>query len=375
MAIYVRCAKCKTDHRVGTKKCSSCGQPLGKGKRLYKVVVTLFGKRKTKIVPTLDLAQSVESKWKGKIVREEYDLEPKRRITLGEFWEKHYLPWAKTNKKSWRDELGVWRTHLIHLADKDMHAITTWDVDAIIHTMKKKGRAPATIVKVTNILSGLFTTARKWKLYDGNNPCRDAKRPTVNNKRVAYLSGHELDALLKVLETWRNPFDAAFIKMILLTGARRGELFNLKWSDIDFEEKRLTWRDPKGKLDVTIPLSDGAIELLQSLPRTSEYVFPGRNDGQRKDFKWGWQKIKEQAGIPSNFRLHDLRHHYATTLIKEGCDLYTVKELLGHKDITTTMRYAHIVEEVKRKAVNAADKAIRRAVGSKGKVLKFQREG
>src|SRR5208337_2444186 len=131
-------------------------------------------------------------------------------------------------------------------------------------------------------------------------------------------------------------------------GLRRGELFKLTWDDVDFERSMVTLRTPKGGKTTTLPLSVQAIEVLRSLDVTSSFVFPGKkgkkpgeDDKQRTDFKGPWLRIRKAAGLPDDFRFHGLRHHFASTLVSSGVDLGIVRELLTHKHVGTTERYAH----------------------------------
>ena len=149
--------------------------------------------------------------------------------------------------------------------------------------------------------------------------------------------------------------------MALLTGMRRGELFRLKWEDLDFERGFIHIRDPKGGQDQKIPLNDKVRELLQSHPRgDSPYVFPGRGGRKRVDINQQVNQIKEAAGLPRDFRaLHGLRHVFASMLASSGqVDLYTLQKLLTHKSSIMTQRYAHLRDQALRKAADLAGNLI-----------------
>jgi integrase len=148
------------------------------------------------------------------------------------------------------------------------------------------------------------------------------------------------------------------MRMVLFTGMRRGELFKLKWADLDFERGFIHIRDPKGGIDMKIPMNRSAKEILEAHPRTaSEYVFPGRGGGQRTDINKQVSRIKKKAGLPKNFRaLHGLRHVYASMLASSGqVDMYTLQKLLTHKSPQMTQRYAHLRDDALRKAATVAD--------------------
>jgi integrase len=138
---------------------------------------------------------------------------------------------------------------------------------------------------------------------------------------------------------------------------RRGELFKLKWDNLDFRNNFINIKDSKGQIDTKIPLNDAARAVLANMHRTSEYVFPGRDGKQRKDIKKAVNSIKEKAGLPKNFRpVHGLRHVFASILASSGkVDLYTLQKLLTHKSPAMTMRYAHLRDETLKKASNLAE--------------------
>ena len=132
---------------------------------------------------------------------------------------------------------------------------------------------------------------------------------------------------------------------------RRGEIFNLKWSNIDFDYGFIELLETKSGKSRKIPLSKTMLELLNNTPRISEFVFVNKDTGNPyTDIKHGFSTVLEKADI-QNFRFHDLRHTVATRLVEKGIDLVVVKEILGHSKIETTMRYAHAVPKRKLEAI------------------------
>jgi integrase len=150
--------------------------------------------------------------------------------------------------------------------------------------------------------------------------------PKVHNIKTEDLTPEQLSRLLEAIEQAPNFQAAAFMKMALFTGMRRGELFWLRWDDVDFHKGFIHIRAPKGGADQKIPLNPAAREVLANHPRLSEYVFPGRGGKRRVDISKQVNRIKEAAGIPKDFRaLHGLRHVYASMLASSGqVDLYTL---------------------------------------------------
>ena len=133
---------------------------------------------------------------------------------------------------------------------------------------------------------------------------------------------------------------------------RRGEILNLRWSDIDLDRRQLTIRDSKNGESRTVEINSHLADTLGSLERRSDspLVFPSRHGQAYNDIRASFLAACQKAGITA-FRFHDLRHTFASHLVMKGIDLTTVKELLGHKTIQMTLRYSHLSQGHKKKAV------------------------
>ena len=145
------------------------------------------------------------------------------------------------------------------------------------------------------------------------------------------------------------------IRLALYTGMRRGEMFRLKWQDLDFQRGFIKLVDPKGGKDSQIPMNDSALNLFRDHPRTeSEFVFPGRKGGRRTYIKRALTRIKKATGLPDDFRiLHGLRHVYASILASSGqVDMFHLQKLLNHQSPQMTQRYAHLRDEALKQASN-----------------------
>ena len=141
--------------------------------------------------------------------------------------------------------------------------------------------------------------------------------------------------------------------MLLLTGARKGELLSAKWVDINLEDCTWTMPDTKTGDAQTLPLPREAVAILEALPSRgkSEWVLPGHGRlGHMRDACEAWQRIRERAGIV-NVRQHDLRHSFASFLAGRGVSIQVIGRLLNHKSISTTQRYAHISDAAARAAI------------------------
>jgi integrase len=194
--------------------------------------------------------------------------------------------------------------------------------------------------------------------------------PRVDNAKTEDLTPDQLSSLLRAIDEDKNTQAANMMKLALYTGMRRGELFKLKWSDIDLQRGFIHIRAPKGGTDQKIPLNDGAKNVLENHPRSrSQLVFPGRGGKQRTDIKHQVNRIKEKAGLPEDFRaLHGLRHVYASMLASSGkVDLYTLQKLLTHKSPAMTQRYAHLRDDALKGASNLVGEIINQMANSAGK--------
>ena len=182
--------------------------------------------------------------------------------------------------------------------------------------------------------------------------------PSVDNIKTEDLDSEQLQKLFSVLDSTHLTTAANMMKLALFSGLRRGEIFKLQWSDIDFHRGFIHIQEPKGGKSQKIPMNQSARELLKSIPKKDdEYVFPARNGGPRKDISKDARKIKVEAGLPDDFRaFHGLRHVYATMLACSGkVDMYTLQKLMTHKSPQMTQRYAHFRDEAMQRAGSTVD--------------------
>lgn len=204
-------------------------------------------------------------------------------------------------------------------------------------------RKPATVNRRLAALSGLLKFAIVRKRYMTVNPARDVASLTENNKIVRYLSDAERKALLKACKASEWQRLHLLVLMALMTGARQSELLRLRWSDIDFEKRSALAMNTKNSDDRVMPLPRPVIEALRPFREVgSGLVFPSeRKPGQAFEFRKNWNKALLDAGI-EKFRFHDLRHSCASYLAMAGTSLLEISEVLGHRSLETTKRYAHI---------------------------------
>lgn len=245
-----------------------------------------------------------------------------------------------------------------HFGDKEPKDLSPFDVDKLRLTLLKT-KAPATVRNILELVRRVVNFGVKKRLCEG--PGFIIEMPKVHNEKTEDLNPQQLAKLLKAIEQDTHPQAGSIMKMVIFTGMRRGELFKLKWHDIDFHRGIIRIKNPKGGPDQKIPLNDAARRVLDSQLKTkSSFVFPGRKGRQRKDINKAVNKIKTKAGLPRDFRpLHGLRHAYASMLASSGqVDMYHLQRLLTHKSPQMTQRYAHLRNEALRKASNLVEKII-----------------
>ena len=246
--------------------------------------------------------------------------------------------------------------------NKEPHEIMPLEIDRL-RLRILKDRAPQTLKNTLSLMRRLINFGMKRRY------CQDLtfhmETPKVNNLKTEDLTPEQLADLFTAINADHNIQAGNFMKMALFTGMRRGELFKLRWQDVDFDRGFIHIRTPKGGQDQTIPLNQSARELLEHHPKSdSPFVFPGRGGKQRTEIRRPIDRIRKAAELPKDFRpLHGLRHTFASHLASSGqVDLFTLQKLLTHKTPAMTMRYAHLRDDTLRRASDLAGDLIGQAM-------------
>lgn len=278
--------------------------------------------------------------------------------TFKELAEDHYLPYVKTYKRSWDCDDSLLRNHLLPvLGAKRLDEISERSISDLYQDMRARGYAKGTCNRVLVLVKYMFKLAKKWNLPGAQeNPSEGIKLVDPQNARERYLSSEETQRLRQAIEDSPNVQLKYIVALLLLTGARKRELLDAKWEDFDLE--RRNWRIPMSKSGKArhVPLSTAVLDILKSLPRWEgcPYVVP--NPQTRRPFKsvfCSWNTARKEAGL-ADVRMHDLRHSMASNLVNSGRSIYEVSKILGHSQIKTSQRYAHLAHETLLAAADAA---------------------
>lgn len=309
------------------------------------------------------------------------------RYTISKLWDAYKA--AKPNLKGWKTGTydSLFNKHIDPAFGlKEPKDILPLDVKRVGNRLLKT-KSPQLVKHVLKQLRALCNFGQRNGLCQGLT--FTISMPLVDNETTEDLSPDELDNLMKAIDADDHPQAGSMMKTALYTGMRRGEMFRLKWSDLDFEKGFIHLRDPKGGISQKIPMNDAARQLFKDHLKIakqrqaehkppkwvfSEYVFPGRSGEQRTRIDKAVNVIKLAAKLPDGFRpLHGLRHVYASMLASSGqVDLYTLQRLLTHKTPELTQRYAHLRDNALKQASELAGTLMNAAL-TDGKMIKLEK--
>ena len=308
--------------------------------------------------------------------------------TLGYFLENHYEPWAAINRKSGAASLKKIECHFAFLYPLQLDEISILRIENWRTEKLQAGLKPTTINRVTAALRAVLSKAVEWEFIE-LHPLTKLKLLRVDTSpNVRFLSQQEEARLQQAMVEYDRDLKEArqrgnefrlkrryellpslmestyadrlvpMIHLSLKTGIRQGELFELCWRDVNVDGAVITVRAETSKANKTrhIPLGPTALATLKAWRDQHKEVsgegrvFPGKNGGRLNNVKKSWAQVLRRSSI-DNFRWHDMRHDFASKLVMNGVPLNTVRELCGHSDMNTTLRYAHLAPEHKAEAV------------------------
>ena len=276
--------------------------------------------------------------------------------TVAELAERYWRVHVEVNCKSRTAELyrGIIHNHILPaLGSQRIGAVTGGDAWELNYRLRD---TPGMANSVIMVLSKMFSLAEHWDLLPpGSNPCRAVRRYKVR-QHERYLSLREYRRAGRALReseargaAW--PPAVAAIRLLMLTGCRRDEILTLRWRDVDRTARELRLREGKTGPRM-VPLTPPAETVLARVPRASRnpWVIVGQRPGTRlTHLRYYWRRIRERAGL-KDVRIHDLRHSYASHALALGESLSMIGRLLGHAQIASTARYAHLMRDSEKQA-------------------------
>lgn len=339
--------------------------PIYKRKKVWYFKFTIKGKTYHRSIPEATSqreAEKAEAVVKSDLLHGKYDLlNNKGEMSFSEL-SKGYEQYTKTNNKAWRSHMASLNNHLLpYFKDKKIGEISPFMVEGYRSKRKKcltvRGTpvSNTTINREIEVLRKMFNIAIDNEWLDKNPASsKKVKKLPEENYRERFLSHEEEVRLLEACVG-----DRAYLKPIIIcalnTGMRKGEILDLKWSNVDLVKGYIHLLETKSGKARKVPISSKLKLILTKLQvnSSSEWVFANPDTNKRfYDLKRGFPAVIKQANI-NDFKFHDLRHTAATRMVHACIDLVVVKEILGHASIETTMRYAHAVPERKLQAVEA----------------------
>jgi integrase len=309
---------------------------------------------------TRDQAEQAEVRIMNEVFEGTYGSRKTVAPVFEEFVNDTYLPWAKTNKRSWKSDELRCKTLVKHFGPKRMDQITAEMIEKYktvrrnSNTWRGTPLTEASVNRELEVLSKIFSKAIDFDKVS-HNPCRKVERFVLRNTRARYFTHEEEERLMKVLTE-----SLAHIRPIVIVGIGTGlrppsEIFNLKRSDVDFERNVLR-AGTKINEEREIPMGKAVREVLLDLYNrnaSSDHLFVSWRTGERfKEVKNGFRSALELAGIKGAC-LYTMRHTFGTRLGEKGYTAYEVMALMGHKDIKTSARYVHSTDGRKREAVES----------------------
>ena len=285
----------------------------------------------------------------------------KEEMPFSMYFTEKYLPEAKTNKThdSWRRENNLFELWIKPvIGQMPFKNIRPFHMERIKKNMADAKKSPRSIQYALAVIRQVFNHAIKNQMFVGDNPATKVSKPRVDNKRVRFLTQDEADTLLDNLKNKsKQVHDIALIS--LHCGLRASEIFKLTWGDIDLNSGIITVKGKGGKTRPAF-MTDKVKTLFENLPsgEPTDLVFKDRNGKKIMRISNLYYKTLEELGFNDGIEdrrlkacFHTLRHTYASWMVQNGENLYTVKELMGHSTLVMTERYSHLAKDNLRNAV------------------------
>lgn len=279
-------------------------------------------------------------------------------LTLSEFYEQHYRPYAAVHKRSASSDHQLYKCRLeSRFGHLRLNQITKTMIIGFHNELRESGLAGATCDHYVKFLRHAFNLAIDWDLLK-ENPASGVKLFNLDNKMENYLNDEQLKKLFSVLKTDPNRPVCMIIMLLICSGARLNEVLGAKWCQINRETR--TWKIPalnsKSKKARSVPLNDSALDIINQLDTEGifEYLFIKRITGTRyKNIHKFWSGLREKLGMRM-IRIHDFRHTFASLLANSGRTILEISRVLGHSSVKVSERYSHLSTATLQEAANSA---------------------
>jgi len=330
---------------------------LYKRGNIWWIVISKDGKRNFFSTKTSDKkkAEQIYAQVLLKLTGKTDKKHPQSDITFADFFSDHYLPWCYKRQEYYQVKKYFIKVVPEWFKQLKLYQIDLQKTEKLQNYWIQKEYSKATCNRYLSILKASMTKAYEWNMITEETlkAIRKAKPLKGENKRLRYLTEEEINSLLQNCGTHLYPI----VFTALNTGMRKSEILNLKWSNIDLKNSLILLEKTKNGERREIPINEPLKHLLKQLFTSrrldTDYVFVNPQTGKpyTRDLKRSFHTVLKKTGI-RDFHFHDLRHTFASHLVMNGVDLKTVQELLGHKNIKMTLRYAHLSQAHKKEAVN-----------------------
>ena len=284
-------------------------------------------------------------------------------LILCRYFTDFYLPYIKSYKKTYKHDRYTYFKHIDPFFGKlELNAIKAMHVDQWIAEQSDQGYKNSTIIKHLVLLKRMMRVAVRWELITNDKAVNNHRKIQIGDFRQKFLVPEQIRSLIKECYKSQHPFLGYVVELLILTGARCGEIRLAKWCNIDMDECALTVPVSKTGKRRTIYLSERSKKVIALIRKRSESLgIPVTNDAYLvqnprtgkpyNDFQVSFSRARAAVGI-NDVRVHDLRHTYASLLIQNGVSLYEVQKLLGHSSPNMTQRYAHLNPNSLKQIVN-----------------------
>jgi len=290
----------------------------------------------------------------------------KMQVTFEDLW-KHYDSWLETGKKHPSDDRSRYKKHLKkRFGNRRLSSITPLELDELKAELLLGGLSPATVKHVLVLIRQMINKAINWGLWHGENPIKKIKLPKLSNNRERYLTHEQAQKILEEVKKTSTQFYEICL-MSLCTGMRAGEIFDLKWAHVDFQNDIIHVADPKGGTPRKAYMTEIIKKFMNDRDKgePEDCVFKSRKGERIKQvsnsFDRAVNNLKLNDGIDDPRQkvcFHTLRHTFASWLALNGTPILTIKELLGHKSLIMTERYSHLSPDHKKQAAEQVDRII-----------------